>query len=351
MATSPIALPQTDPTPIFEHYRGVYGNELLTAAVAHLDLFSHFRDGPKSLDAICEATGMANRPATVLLVALRAMRLIGGRWPDELQLTPIAREHLLPGGAFYVGDYVGLSAESPGVLEMARRLKTNSATPEKTATGADASAFTFRDGVESAMDDEAAARKLTLALAGRAKNVAPALAAKLDPSPLRVLLDVGGGTGIYSLALLKANPNLRAIVWDRPQVLKIAREFATEHNLLDRCELREGDMFTGEIPAGCDAILLSNILHDWNVPECNRLVKRLAEALPKGGRLLIHDVFLNDAMDGPLPIALYSAALFSVTEGRAYSGAEYRQMLTTAGLTPQPIVPTLIHCGVLAGVK
>ena len=56
-------------------------------------------------------------------------------------------------------------------------------------------------------------------------------------------------------------------------------------------------------------------------------------------------------MDGPLPIALYSAALVSVTEGRAYSGAEYRQMLKAAGLTPQPIVPTLVHCGVLAGLK
>ena len=69
-----------------------------------------------------------------------------------------------------------------------------------------------------------------------------------------------------------------------------------------------------------------------------------------GGRLLIHDVFLNDAMDGPLPVALYSAALFSVTEGRAYSAAEYREFLTGAGLTPKPVVPTLVHCGVLPAV-
>jgi hypothetical protein len=62
-------------------------------------------------------------------------------------------------------------------------------------------------------------------------------------------------------------------------------------------------------------------------------------------------VFLNDALDGPLPVALYSAALFTLTEGRAYSAAEYRAWLTDAGLTPQPVVPTAIHCGVLAGVK
>jgi lantibiotic modifying enzyme len=68
--------------------------------------------------------------------------------------------------------------------------------------------------------------------------------------------------------------------------------------------------------------------------------------------MLIHDVFLNDTMDGPLPIALYSSALFSVTEGRAYSAAEYRAMLNAAGLiTDGQIVNTLVHCAVLTGTK
>jgi hypothetical protein len=70
-----------------------------------------------------------------------------------------------------------------------------------------------------------------------------------------------------------------------------------------------------------------------------------------GGEVVIHDVFLNDELDGPLPIALYSAALFSLTEGRAYSAAEYRVMLEKAGLGPGEIIPTLVHCGALAGRK
>jgi len=345
-------LPQTDPTLIFEHYRGAYATELLTAAVSHLDLFSHLAHAPMSLAALRSAVGLAERPATVLLVALRAMGLIAGDWLERLELTPIAREHLLPGGAFYVGDYIGLSADTPGVLEMVRRLRQNSATRETTAAGVAATAFTFREGTaESAMDHADSARRLTLALAGRAKNVAPALASNLPLGDARRLLDVGGGTGLYSLALLKANPLLTAVVWDRPEVLKVAGGFASEHALQDRLELIPGDMFASSVPSGCDTILLSNILHDWDLPECRVLVRRLAEALPAGGRLLIHDVFLYDTMDGPLPLALYSAALFSVTEGRAYSAAEYRAMLTDAGLAPEPIVPTLIHCGVLAGVK
>jgi hypothetical protein len=100
-----------------------------------------------------------------------------------------------------------------------------------------------------------------------------------------------------------------------------------------------------------DAVLLSNVLHDWDVPDCRKLTRRCADGLAPGGRLIIHDVFLNDALDGPLPIALYSAALFTLTEGRAYSALEYRNWLRDAGLVPTEQRPTLIHCGALVGEK
>lgn len=201
------------------------------------------------------------------------------------------------------------------------------------------------------MDREATARHLTLALAGRAKNVAPVLAARVPLDDSQLLLDVGGGTGIYSIACLQKNPGLHAIVWDRPEVLKVAAEMANAYGVADRLECRPGDMFRDALPAGADVILLSNVLHDWDVPDCRSLVKRCAGTLSTGGRLLIHDVFLNDALDGPLPIALYSAALFTLTEGRAYSAAEYRTWMTEAGLSPGAVTPTLIHCGVLIGTR
>ena len=87
------------------------------------------------------------------------------------------------------------------------------------------------------------------------------------------------------------------------------------------------------------------------MPECRQLIDRLAATLTIGGRLIVHDAFLNDVLDGPLPVALYSAALFSLTEGRAYSAAEYRGWLEAAGLKPEPVKPTLVHCGVLPAVR
>ena len=191
----------------------------------------------------------------------------------------------MPGGPFDVSDYVGLAAESPGVRELVERLRSNRPAGAREEKGA---AFIYREGIESAMEREATARHLTLALAGRAKNVAPLLAERVPMTGAGLLLDVGGGTGIYSIACLQKNPQLHAVVWDRPEVLKVAtREFAEAYGVADRLECRPGDMFRDPLPADCDVMLLSNILHDWDVPECRILVQRCADAL-RGRRTAAH---------------------------------------------------------------
>ena len=343
MNLSALALSNSDPTPIFEHFRGSYGSELLTAAVSEFNLFSRLAKGPRKEEDVRREIGLEERPAIVLFTALKAMGLLTTVPEGLLGLTALSREHLLPGSAFDISDYLRLAAKSPGVVEMAKRLRSNRPAGADEEMGA---AFIYQAGMESAMEREESARRLTLALAGRAKIVAPRLAQVLSLEQARVLLDVGGGTGIYSIACLQRFASLRAIVWDRPEVLKVAEEMAIRYGVKDRLECRPGDMFVDPVPSA-NVVLLSNILHDWHVPECRKLVQRCASALPSGGRLLIHDVFLNDALDGPLPIALYSAALFSITEGRAYSAQEYRGWLREAGLSSGDVTPTAIHCGVI----
>ena len=342
---SAIASPTIDPTSIFEHYRGSYGSELLTAAVAHFDIFGRLSKQPASFEQLRADLELQTRAAIVLLTALKAMGLLVDR-DGEIHLTELASEHLVPGGDFDVGNYIGLSAESPGVKTMVELLKSNQ---PLTFDGGGA-AFIYRDGIASAMDSTESAKHFTMALAGRAKNVAPRLAEVLDCQSANVLLDVGGGTGIYSYALLQKYPNLRAVILDRPEVLKVAEEVGEEYGVLDRVDFLPGDMFNEHYPAA-DIVLLSNILHDWDVPECAEIVQRCTESLTSSGRLVIHDVFLNDDLDGPLPIALYSAALFTLTQGRAYSEREYKAWLTDAGLVPSNRIDTLIHCGIVAGVK
>ena len=338
--------PSTDPTPIFEHFRGAHGTELLVAATCHLKFFDKLAKRPLTWDEMRQTMGLAERPLVVLTTALRAMGTLTKDGDGRFACAPLAAEHLVDGGGFAVFDYLGLAADAPNVIAMLQRLRTN----KPIGAEGDGTAFIFKEGEKSKMDQESEARRLTLSLAGRAKNVAPHLAAN---SPLRnanTLLDLGGGSGIYAIAYLLAQPELQAIVLDRPEVLKVAEEFAEEHGVVDRLRLQEGDMFTDELPS-CDVALLSNVLHDWDLPECEALVRRSADAVRPGGEVVIHDVFLNDERDGPLPVALYSASLFSLTEGRAYSAAEYKDMLRQASLTPGEVTPTLVHCGALAGRK
>lgn len=344
---TPLSSPPTDPTPLFEHFRGSFGSELLTAAVAHLEVIPLLNRQPLTLDRFGRALSLSPRAAVVLTTALRAMGILTATPGGELDLTPLARNHLVPGAEFEISGYIGLAASSPGVLAMVERLRSSQ--PARAEDSDRGAAFIFREGLESAMEQEESARRLTLALAGRARNVAPALAERLTFEGT-TLLDVGGGTGIYAIACLRQHPDWNAIVLDRPEVLKVAREFAVQYGVSDRLECVPGNMFDDPLPEA-DCVLLSNILHDWDVPECNQLIRRCAESVRPGGRIVIHDVFLNDSFDGPLPVALYSAALFCLTEGRAYSSAEYRGWLNSAGLTPTDVVPTGVHCGLLSGIR
>jgi hypothetical protein len=190
----PLPQPTTDPTPIFEAFRGSYSTELLTAAVAHFDLFGKLAAQPMTQQALAAEIGLQERPTAVLFTALRAMGLIATDERQRLTLTPVAREHLVPDGEFDVSAYLGLAADSPGVLAMVERLRTN--LPPGTADNESGAAFMYRDGVRSAMDEEASARHLTMALAGRAKNVAPVLAQRVPLTDARRLVDVGGGSGL-----------------------------------------------------------------------------------------------------------------------------------------------------------
>lgn len=343
----PLRPPVTDPSPLFEHYRGQYATSLLVAAVAEFQIFDHLAAGALNLDTLKARTGLADRPLQVLLTALRAMGTLERLPNGDHALRPLAAEHLVTGGNYFVGDYFGLARESGEVRELVRRLRTNR--PKGADEGG--AGFIFREGLKSAMEEATAARHFTLALAGRAKNVAPVLAEGSNLSGALRLVDMGGGTGLYAIALLQANPQLRAVVWDRPEVLRIAAEFAAGSGVADRLELHPGDFFADPFPGAADVVLLSNILHDWDVPECRRLVQRAAAGLSSGGRLWVHDVFLDDDLGGPLPAALYSANLFAVTEGRLYAAAEVRGWMHEAGLQSGEIRPTLVHAQVLEAVK
>ncbi len=337
--------PQSDPTPYFDLVRGNLATELLAVGVIHLNVPSRLVLGEKPSGELRTELGLSLRAWVVLGTALKAMNILKEDANQMVSLTPEGMEFLTE-GEFDMKGYIGLIAETPGVLGLLERLLVNAPAANRANEG---DAFIFREGKSSAMDSGDSARRLTLALSGRARICGAQVAKVLVAKGCKRILDVGGGSGLYAVALLLADPDLRVTVFDRPEVLRLAGEFGLKYGVSRRLDLVSGDMFQDPIPMGHDGVLLSNILHDWDIPECSSLLKKLNGAVPKGSPLWIHDVFLNDSLDGPLALALYSAALFSLTEGRAYSASEYRNMLLESGYEDHPtIVPTGVHCGILA---
>ena len=105
----------------------------------------------------------------------------------------------------------------------------------------------------------------------------------------------------------------------------------------DKIDVTEGDMFDDPWPQHCDVHLLSNLLHDWDFPEIEKILRRSAESMPAGGLLIIHQAFLNDEKSGPVPTAEYSTLIMNITRGRCYSRAELLPLLRDTGFEPQRV--------------
>jgi len=153
-------------------------------------------------------------------------------------------------------------------------------------------------------------------------------------SDRKLLLDVGGGPGTYSVILCQRFPNLRAVIWDLPRTLAIAEEVIKRFGMQGRITLQVGDWNKDEFGTGYDCLLMSNILHGPSSQAPMKLAKAF-RALESDGLLIVHDFLLNDEKTGPLP-----AALFNLMVG-AYSVGELTAIIEEAGFKDVRLVAYL----------
>ena len=192
----------------------------------------------------------------------------------------------------------------------------------------------------TAMLDPAFAAGFTAAMDSRGLYLGPAAARALDLGDRHALLDIAGGSGIYACAFVDAHPHLTATVFERPPVDAVAARAIGSRGFADRVRVQAGDMLRDPLPGGHDVHLVSNVLHDWDLPAVDRILAASFTALPPGGLLVIHDAHLNAAKTGPLPVAAYSVMLMHGTEGRCYSVVEMFERTAAAGFRDQASVET-----------
>ena len=335
--------PVTDPTAIYRYRESLAAVDALTAAIVHLDLFTALADKPADLRSICRHFSIHPRPASTLCTLLVANGLLRRDGNGILHVTDTAREFLVSGSPFDARPYYASIAEKPGVADFLTVLRTDRPANWPGEEG--------EADWHAAMRTEAFAESFTAAMDCRGRVLGPGLAAALAGSQPRRLLDVGGGSGVYAIAVARAFPETRATVLEASPVDGIARRTISVAGLDGRIDVTTADMFTDPWPADHDTHLFSNVLHDWNESDCRRLLGKSVAALPPGGRLLIHDMLLDDDKSGPLWAAEYSVLLTTVTQGRLYSAAEIGGWLADLGLHIVAQAPTALGRSVLTASR
>ena len=139
------------------------------------------------------------------------------------------------------------------------------------------------------------------------------------PAASRVL-DIGGGTGSWSIALAAADPALTATVLELADVARVADEQLREAGYSHRIDVRVGDVLADDLPSGFDAFLLANLVH-YFTPDTNRsILQRIRAAAETGDRLLIADFWTDPSHTQPLAAALMAGEFaIHVNDGDVYS--------------------------------
>jgi SAM-dependent methyltransferase len=161
---------------------------------------------------------------------------------------------------------------------------------------------------------------------------APQIVAAVGAEAVTHMLDVGGGSGAYSIAFAQADPRLRADILDLATVVPIAERHILDAGLAGRVTTRVGDLRRDELGSGYDLALLSSICHMLDPEENRDLLARVLRALVPNGRVVISDFVLEPDGTAPRHAAFFALnMLVGTPAGSAYTEAEYATWLASAG--------------------
>jgi SAM-dependent methyltransferase len=178
----------------------------------------------------------------------------------------------------------------------------------------------------------------------------PAVTAACDFSKVGTVVDVGGSHGHLLAAILKANPRVKGVLFDLPQVLEQARmaPHVSARERAGRIELAPGDFFQS-VPQGADAYIMKYILHDWDDERCATILENCRRAMPPNGRVLVVDTVIPPGND-PHWGKILDINMLVGPGGRERTRSEFVQLFARAGLKLKRIMPTACALSIVEGV-
>jgi O-methyltransferase domain/Dimerisation domain len=311
---------QPTPEQILQLATGGWRAGILGAAVTH-SMFAHIQNGEDTAHKLAKRAGLSERGTQTILDGLVALGMID-LYDGTYRNTAESSAFLIEGGPAYIGGFAKVLLQEIGDW---------SSLPEVARTGIPVVDATF-DVPENPFWNE-----LVPAIAPFAAPVAMAAAEKLRLAEAGEIsiLDVGGGSGIYSAIWLGLNPAARSTQLDWAPVNATARRLLAERGVIDRFTCIDGDFHTtGFGVAAYDVGVYSGIAHQEGPQDNVAIFTKFRDALKPGGTLVISDLVVNNDRSGP-PFALIFAAdmLLKSKYGGTWRRADYEDWLAEAGFT------------------
>ncbi|MBK3570865.1 methyltransferase [Streptomyces sp. MBT62] len=302
-------------------------------AVAELGLPDLLADGPRPAAELAAETDADPRAVRRLLRVLSSVGLFTEPEPGVFALAPTGR--------LLCTDTVR-SSRSAAIMFGEEVHRSFGAITHTLRTGTPAFDSLYGMPFYDYLDSHPEAAAVFTSAMGAAP-VPPALNA-VDLTGVGTLVDVGGGDGSLLAKVLPHHPVMRGVLTELPDALEGARDRLTLLGLADRTDLVAGSFFD-PLPEGGDVYTLSRVLHNWNDDKAVRILRRVREAMPDHGRLLVLERLETPVPEGAALTRqaaqgrLIDLLMLVMLEGWDRSEEEYRALLEAAGFTVRAVHP------------
>jgi len=307
----------TDPAQLVEMANAFKLSRIILTA-NELGVFDLIPEAGISSSAVAELLNSHPRATDRFLNALVALGLLI-KQGETFRNTSFGSQFLVKNSPAYLG---GLSLSN-------QTWKTWSTLTEVLFTGSTIA-------MESLINDrtEEWRESFIAAMHSRAAIQAMEIAGILDLDSIVKMLDVGGGSGAFSFAMIRENPAIRSVIFDLPNIIPLTKKYILASGLTDHVSTATGNYLADDLGDGFDLVFMSAIIH-INSPDENRLlIKQGTKALKQGGQLVIVDYIMNDDRTEPVPGAFFALnMLVGTLHGDTYTETEVRSWMQNAGLT------------------
>jgi acetylserotonin N-methyltransferase len=335
-------LPGPEDRAIWDIWLSMY--HLPAMAVAdELHIFEQLARGPTVAADVARDLELNPRAVEIVLCMLAALGLLRSN-RGHYELAELARTYLLPDSPNYWGPLL----RSLGVVQgphaaLLAALKASHDGEESRSHPAEAWA---RGEITAEL-----AERVTRGMHCHSLPAAAGAARSGVFDGVTRLLDVGGGSGCFSIAIAQQFPRIRCTIAELPAVCEAARKYIADGGVAERVDALPIDMFRDTWPAGYDAVFFSNVFHDWAPTTNRRLAGAAFDALAPGGRILLHEMLMAEEKDGPLTTASFAVLMLLGTPGKQYTLGELTVILEAAGFSDVSATPSYGYYSIVSAVK